>query len=367
MYQPTGCTDHRRGDRCAGRPDQPDLRPSEVHRADVLRAPAPQLVLRDASAGRSDEDKDKANPDQIKWMLIGNGRGSGLGRPADLRRRPGRSGLLRCTHAIQGQDAGRPRPAPPGRRRPGPITAVATDRAEVLWIGGTHLRGVRHRSDRALDGADHRGVPTVTQPRPGLQPAGAEALDPGGERQFRRASSCSTRTPAPPGGPVPVTRRRRAAASIRSAPASCSRADTDGGVPVSAAAAAQRQLSTGSARPASCRPRPARLRRCRPARPADRPCCWSPATPAARRTSGRSSTRSPRPVSTSPRSTCPASSSRPGRSSLAGYTPDALGAVVRDDRRRPRAGTCTWSGTRSAVWSRARQSSPTGPCSPTWC
>src|SRR5439155_14978894 len=30
-----------------------------------------QLLLRDATAGRSDSDKDKANPDRIKWNLIG--------------------------------------------------------------------------------------------------------------------------------------------------------------------------------------------------------------------------------------------------------------------------------------------------------
>jgi len=32
----------------------------------------PQLLLRDGTAGHSDDDKDKANPDQIKWDLIGN-------------------------------------------------------------------------------------------------------------------------------------------------------------------------------------------------------------------------------------------------------------------------------------------------------
>ena len=95
----------------------------------------PQLLLRDASAGRSDEDKDKANPDQIKWNLIGT---SAVPASADqlisavdpvtgqLQVLALRKGRTLYRHGLQGQVISSE-----------PIVALASDHAELLWIAGT--------------------------------------------------------------------------------------------------------------------------------------------------------------------------------------------------------------------------------------
>jgi hypothetical protein len=129
-----------------------------------------QLLLRDATAGRSDADKDKANPDQIKWNLIGSAL---LPASADqlisaidtstheLRVLDAAKGTLRGRLALQ-------------RGAIGPtIAQVATARAELLWIDGVTY-------SVELTGADYlwatatTGPPTVTS-LPGA-PAGTTDL-----------------------------------------------------------------------------------------------------------------------------------------------------------------------------------------------
>jgi len=44
--------------------------PAKADGSPVLCGPGQQLLLRDANAGHSDDDKDKANPDRVKWDLL---------------------------------------------------------------------------------------------------------------------------------------------------------------------------------------------------------------------------------------------------------------------------------------------------------
>lgn len=95
----------------------------------------PQLLLRDASAGRSDDAKDKANPDRINWNLIGT---RAVPASADqlisaVEPAAGQldvfdvaNGATRYRHRLLGATAST-----------GAIAALASDRVELLWIAGT--------------------------------------------------------------------------------------------------------------------------------------------------------------------------------------------------------------------------------------
>jgi outer membrane protein assembly factor BamB len=150
-----------------------------------------QLLLRDATAGRSDDDKNKGNPDQIKWNLIGS---SAVPASADqlisaVDTTANRLDVLDVTKgstlgklALHGTGTG-----------PGPVAQLATTHAELLWIGGVTY-------SVELTGADFfwaaptSGPPTVTPLAPTSLPdlnqsfvavagvsgsAGAALLEPG--------------------------------------------------------------------------------------------------------------------------------------------------------------------------------------------
>ncbi|MCU1655966.1 MAG: uncharacterized protein JWO57_622 [Pseudonocardiales bacterium] len=129
-----------------------------------------QLLLRDGSASRSDDDKNKANPDQIKWNLVGT---RAVPASADqlisavdpatneLRVLDVTKGTLLHRLSLRGTATG-------------DIAQVATARAELLWISG-------YTYSVELTGADFfwmastPGPPSVT-PLPGA-PAGSNDLN----------------------------------------------------------------------------------------------------------------------------------------------------------------------------------------------
>lgn len=94
----------------------------------------PQLVMRDATAGRSDDDKDKANPDQIKWIRLGLD-----AAPASADQLV--SAVNRSTQQLIIFDAGKGTSGAQLALRPAAaaaeITATPTQHAELLWIDGT--------------------------------------------------------------------------------------------------------------------------------------------------------------------------------------------------------------------------------------
>jgi hypothetical protein len=147
----------------------------------------PQLLLRDASAGRNDDDK--ANPDRIKWNLIGK-----TAVPASADKLI--SAVAPALRQLEVFDLAKGTIISHLDLRGGlsssePITAVATDRAELIWISGTtYAVGVNGLA--FLWTAPTTVAPTVT-PRSGAQggtldlqtstiaaasPAGIVLLDP---------------------------------------------------------------------------------------------------------------------------------------------------------------------------------------------
>jgi PQQ-like domain len=94
--------------------------------------PGRQLLLRDASAGRDDNKKN--NPDQIKWNLIGT---TAVPVSADsvISAFDPAAGQLEVFSAAKGARISRlDLVGRPGSN--GPIAAVPTDRAELIWIAG---------------------------------------------------------------------------------------------------------------------------------------------------------------------------------------------------------------------------------------
>ncbi|MDP9094149.1 MAG: hypothetical protein M3N95_14760 [Actinomycetota bacterium] len=120
----------------------------------------PQLLLRDATAGHSDDDKDKANPDQIKWLLLGN---TDIPASADQVI----SAIDTSARALVVFDA------PKGKRLTAlplralsafggvPIVATSTASAELVWIGGTAY-AVDPAAQKLLWQASTISSPTVT-------------------------------------------------------------------------------------------------------------------------------------------------------------------------------------------------------------
>lgn len=96
--------------------------------------PGPQLLLRDPTAARSDDASAKGNPDQIKWNLIGSGEVPASADQLISAVDPA-TDELKVLDVTKGASlATLPlRAAPAG---PGSIVAVATARAELLWIEG---------------------------------------------------------------------------------------------------------------------------------------------------------------------------------------------------------------------------------------
>jgi PQQ-like domain len=93
----------------------------------------PQLLLRDASAGRNEDTKD--NPDQIKWNLIGK---TAVPASADklISAVEPAVGQLEVFNVAKGTTISH-LDLSGGLGLNTPITAVATDSAEVIWIAGT--------------------------------------------------------------------------------------------------------------------------------------------------------------------------------------------------------------------------------------
>ena len=148
----------------------------------------PQLLLRDASAGRDDHNKD--NPDQIKWNLLGK---TALPTSADklISAIDPSARQLEVFDAAKGTTVSRLDLAG-GLGSSEPTAAVSTDRAELLWISGTTY-AVDVNGLAFLWTASTSVPPTVT-PNSGVQggtpdlrastiataaPAGIALLDPG--------------------------------------------------------------------------------------------------------------------------------------------------------------------------------------------
>jgi hypothetical protein len=116
-----------------------------------------QLLLRDATAGRSDDAKNRDNPDRIKWNLIGS---SAVPASADqlVSAVDTTANELEVLDVTKGSMLGR---LPLQGGASGEPTHVSTARAELLWIGGVTY-------SVELTGADFfwstetSGPPTVT-------------------------------------------------------------------------------------------------------------------------------------------------------------------------------------------------------------
>jgi hypothetical protein len=91
-----------------------------------------QLLLRDATAGRNDDDKHKDNPDQIKWNLIGSGL---LPASADqlISAIDVTANRLDVLDVTKGSTLGK---LSLQGTASGAITQIPTAHAELLWIGG---------------------------------------------------------------------------------------------------------------------------------------------------------------------------------------------------------------------------------------
>jgi len=120
----------------------------------------PQLLLRDAGAGRSDAAKDRANPDQIKWNLIGT---SAVPASADtlISAVDPVARQLQVLDVAKGATRSRLQ-LPGGVASTGGIAALASDRAELLWIAGTTY-AVGTTGAALLWTAPTSAPPTVTQ------------------------------------------------------------------------------------------------------------------------------------------------------------------------------------------------------------
>jgi len=120
----------------------------------------PQLLLRDASAGRSDDAKDRANPDRIKWNLIGT---SAVPASADtlISAVDPVARQLQVLDVAKGATRSRLQ-LPGGVASTGGIAALASDRAELLWIAGTTY-AVGTTGAAFLWTAPTSAPPTVTQ------------------------------------------------------------------------------------------------------------------------------------------------------------------------------------------------------------
>lgn len=120
----------------------------------------PQLLLRDATAARTDDQAHKTNPDQIKWNLVGS---TAVPASADqiltavdrtankLEILAPRDGSVRATLPL--------RAGPPDTQ----VTQVATSQSELVWIDGvTYALGLS--DDRLLWTRLTRGAPTSVTP-----------------------------------------------------------------------------------------------------------------------------------------------------------------------------------------------------------
>ena len=130
----------------------------------------PQLVLRDPTNSHSDEDAQKANPDQIKWIALGNTDVPVSGDQLITAVDPS-GGTLDVFDSGKGTVLAR---LPLGAgTNPHRSRAIATDHAEVIWIDNT-LVAVDFTSHAALWSAA-AGQPPTLAPAPG-RPSNTTAL-----------------------------------------------------------------------------------------------------------------------------------------------------------------------------------------------
>lgn len=156
----------------------------------------PQLLLRDASAGRSDDDKDKANPDQIKWDLIGT---SAVPATADqlISAVDTTAGQLQVLSLAKGVTVARQ--SLTGGASTAGMAASTTDRAELLWIAGTTY-AIDFDGTNVLWTAATPTLPTVTarasQPAvaPELNTATLAVIGPAGITLLDPLTGLPTRT-----------------------------------------------------------------------------------------------------------------------------------------------------------------------------
>ncbi|HKC28999.1 MAG TPA: PQQ-binding-like beta-propeller repeat protein [Jatrophihabitans sp.] len=122
----------------------------------------PQLLLRDGNAGRN--DKDKPNADEIKWNLIGNAEvpvsadqviSSVTANGQRLRLRASDHGTRIRSVTLT-----------PVTSSLGPITAYATDQAEIIWLAG-QTYAIRPDAAKPQWRTDTPGPPVVSAPTVG--------------------------------------------------------------------------------------------------------------------------------------------------------------------------------------------------------
>ncbi|HJQ42292.1 MAG TPA: PQQ-binding-like beta-propeller repeat protein [Jatrophihabitantaceae bacterium] len=135
--------------------------------------PGDELVLRDATAGRSDNDKNN-NPDQIKWSVPANGATLPVSADKVI------SAADPAFNSLQTHDAKTGRTTDE-LRLPGTtpssdaIAAVALDDAELIWIGGATY-AVPNTGDRLAWSLPTSGPPVVVPSESDTAPQLATAV-----------------------------------------------------------------------------------------------------------------------------------------------------------------------------------------------
>jgi hypothetical protein len=130
----------------------------------------PQLLLRDGSAGRGDDSK--PNADQVKWNQIGDGAVPVSADDVVSSVDPSGASLAvldaangKRQHSVT---------LTPATTELGPVTAIATDKAEVIWVSG-EMYAVRPDASKAEWRTDALSPPTVvstvTEDTPSLSTA----------------------------------------------------------------------------------------------------------------------------------------------------------------------------------------------------
>lgn len=152
-----GCTVHRVVLGSAGALISQTCSKAQNCNGHKMCGPGPQLLLRDGSAGYNDNSD--TNPDQVVWNRFGDTDVPASADSLIAALNPSTSAL--DTYAAEhGRRTGSVplHPAPAGI---GPITAIATDPAEVLWIAG-HTYAVDNGSVQWTAATD--APPTVLAP-----------------------------------------------------------------------------------------------------------------------------------------------------------------------------------------------------------
>ncbi len=171
VYQPTHCTINTAVLGSAGALISQRCTTPPCDGIDFCGA-GPQLLLRDATAARTDDNAHKTNPDQIKWNTIGSTAAPSSADHLVTALDRSRNTLEILAPSNGGVRATLPvRPGPSGQ----PVEQVATSQAELLWIDGvTYAFGLT--DDRLLWMRTTRGAPTTITPSKLISAADTDGL-----------------------------------------------------------------------------------------------------------------------------------------------------------------------------------------------